>query len=154
MQARLQQRPPAQKPERHSPAAEQAAPSSPSGRQRPPWQKLSGAQALLALQPPAQIAPLQVKGAHLTMVGGRQTPVPEQTARACAIPAAQLAGAHSVSPAGYWQLPRSSPSQLPAQGEPAPRQGGRCPRGAPLTGRQLPEVPGRSQASHAPVQLD
>jgi hypothetical protein len=46
------------------------------------------------------MAPLQVNGEQLTMVAGRQTPVPEQTALAFAIPSAQAAGAHSVSPAG------------------------------------------------------
>jgi hypothetical protein len=54
---------------------------------------------------------------------------------------------HSVDEPGNEHAVRETPSQVPAQAPP-PAQPVRVPRGAPLTGEQVPADPATSHASH------
>ena len=76
-------------------------------------QMLGAMQLVLETQVVSQLEPLQAKGAHGSVLAGRQVPAPSQVRASVAVevPMGHVGGAHSV-PAEYsWHAP--APSQTP-----------------------------------------
>jgi hypothetical protein len=100
VQAPSQQTPSTHWPLAHSSAPVQVAARAFFGVHIPAWQKSPAfGQGFCAEQPPAQMLPAQPLG-HEIAGCIEQVPRPSQTERTCAVPAAQLADAHSLAVPG------------------------------------------------------
>jgi hypothetical protein len=151
-QAWSQQTPSEQVPEAHWLAAAQAAARATLGRQAPAWHQSPAAQSASAAQLVLQAVAPQANGAQALVEGAGQLPAPSQAAAAVAVPEAQEADRQLWAAPGKLQAATWLPSQLPPQAEPSLAQAERAPWGAPVTGLQVPTLPGRSQAWHWPPQ--
>jgi hypothetical protein len=151
LQAREQQKPSTQNFNVHWLSALQRSPTGKVATQRPPAHHLPAphcASVVQELAPAPQIAPEHVPGRHDCSWGGEQRPSPEQYAAKVATLLAQLPARQSVSLSGYAQPLMFLPLHMPLQLVPSLAQAVRAPCGAPVTGEQVPSLPGTSQASH------
>ncbi len=96
-----------------------------------------------------QVAPPQVKGAHVVVAPALHWPVPLQVDAAVAVPPSHDAPAHSIDAPGKAQAVRLMPSHAPAQA-PVPPHAAREPPGAPVTAVHCPSRPATLHAAHCP----
>ena len=107
-----QQTPSAQKPERHSPAEEHAAPMPFSGTHADALQKLPGAHSSSVVQVTPHVEPLHAYVPQLVLAPGLQVPAPSQLEAASCWPASHDAGEQTVPARCFLQRP--APSHVPS----------------------------------------
>jgi hypothetical protein len=148
-----QQTPCAQIPVLHSVLFAHAAPVDFSP-QDPSMQTAGAAQSAFAVHVALQAAAPQMKGAQEVAAGLSQVPAPSQAAPAVKVvpPAGQLAAAHDVPRAYFWQAPATHLPLVPQLAAPwslHPPAGSGAPVG---TSVQTPSEPESAHERHEPVQ--